>query len=147
MPVALCVGMGAAADLLSSKETRTEREELSRRRDRFVRLLEEQWPIIVNGPHAAQRHGGNANIRFDGFKALDILGVLQPRLAASTGAACASGTPEPSHVLRAIGLSHDEAEASIRFSLGRGATDEDVEFAVALINDGLRRLETADTPP
>ena len=146
VPVALCVGMGAAADLLSSKETKAEREELSRRRDRFVRLLEEQCPVILNGPHATQRHCGNANIRFDGFKALDILGVLQPRLAASTGAACASGTPEPSHVLRAIGLSHDEAEASIRFSLGRGTTDEDVEFAVALINDGLRRLKTADTP-
>jgi cysteine desulfurase len=140
VPVALCVGMGAAAALLSTAEAGTEREALARKRDRFARLLGQRWQIALNGPAAAQRHPGNANIRFEGFAAPDILGALQPRLAASTGAACTSGTPEPSHVLRAIGLSGDEADSSIRFSLGRDTTDEDVDQAVVLINEALIKL-------
>ena len=70
-------------------------------RDTFVGLLEEgEYPITVNGPVGEWRHPGNANICFDGYDAQDILGVLQPRLAASTGAACTTGIPEPSHVLQ-----------------------------------------------
>ena len=87
----------------------------------------------MNGPSGPARHPGNANIRFTEFSAHDILGALQPHLAASTGSACTSGTPEPSHVLKAIGLSGDEAESSIRFSLGFDTSDEDVEAAVELI--------------
>ncbi len=86
---------------------------------------------------------GNANIRFAEFSADDILGALQPHLAASTGSACTSGIPEPSHVLRAIGLGSEEAESSIRFSLGFGTTDADVEEAVRLITEALTRLARA----
>ena len=74
------------------------------------------------------------------FAADEILGALQPRLAASTGSACTSGIPEPSHVLRAIGLNADEADSSIRFSLGFDTTDEDVEEAVGLIDETLTKL-------
>ena len=77
------------------------------------------------------------------FSAYDILGALQPHLAASTGSACTSGIPEPSHVLRAIGLSGEEAESSIRFSLGFGTTDADLEEAVRLITETLTRLTQA----
>ncbi|HCE24605.1 MAG TPA: aminotransferase, partial [Hyphomonas sp.] len=90
------------------------------------------------------RHPGNANIRFDGFSAHDILGALQPRIAASTGSACTSGFPEPSHVLTAIGLSNSDSEASIRFSLGRHTTVEDVDIAVDLIGSVLARLPRTD---
>ena len=58
----------------------------------------------------------------------------------SPGSACTSGIPEPSHVLRAIGLSIDEAEASIRFSIGRGTNDMDLEEAVRIIEETLARL-------
>ena len=61
--------------------------------------------MAVNGPTGDRRHPGNAkHLRFDGFVAQEILATLQPHLAASTGSACTSGIPEPSHVLRAIGL-------------------------------------------
>ena len=86
---------------------------------------------------------GNANIRFAGFSAYDILSALQPHLAASTGSACTSGIPEPSHVLKAIGLSGEAAESSIRFSLGFGTTDADLEEAVRLITEALTRLTQA----
>ena len=144
-PVPLCVGMGAAAEMLGTGEIAEKRSELTLRRDAFVeRLLRLSWPIAVNGPSAPARHPGNANIRFTGFSAHDILGALQPHLAASTGSACTSGTPEPSHVLKAIGLSGDEAESSIRFSLGFDTSDEDVEAAVELIEAVLKKLSAVE---
>ena len=141
VPVPLCVGMGAAARLFDRDEAVEERTLLRQRTEEFVRMLKSlSWPISLNGPESAQRHPGNANIRFVGFDAHDILGTLQPHLAASTGSACTSGIPEPSHVLRAIGLSSDEAESSIRFSIGRRTTSADLEEAVALIDKSLSRL-------
>lgn len=145
VPVPLCVGMGAAAELLAADHAEKRRAVLRRRRDVFVEKLSGlAWPVAVNGPAGHARHPGNANIRFTGFAAHDILSALQPRLAASTGSACTSGVPEPSHVLRAIGLDGDEAESSIRFSLGLGTSDEDVDEAVGLIEETLARLSKAD---
>jgi len=141
LPVPLCIGMAAAATLAASEEGKIRREAVRRRRDRFVHMVTAlSWPIALNGPRGEGRHPGNANLRFCGFSAHEILGALQPRLAASTGSACASGVPEPSHVLKAIGLSSDDAESSIRFSLGQHTTDADVDDAVALIDDALSRL-------
>ena len=128
VPTPLCIGMAAAADLLAGDAAEDRRADLRRRRDAFIeRLRGLAWPVAVNGPEGRARHPGNANIRFPGFCAHDILSALQPRLAASTGSACTSGIPEPSHVLRAIGLDGADAESSIRFSLGFGTCDADVE--------------------
>lgn len=138
VPVPLCVGLGVAACSLPGAE---ERRRVADQRDRFVRLLYRGgYPVSVNGPAAEFRHPGNANIRFHDFDASDILGALQPRLAASTGAACASGLPEPSHVLRAIGLCAAESEASIRFSFGRFTTDDEVKEAANLVLAALGSL-------
>lgn len=141
LPLPLCVGMGTAAELISNPITRAARTVLSGRRDRFIEKMQDlQWEIKVNGPPTQLRHPGNANIRFFGFSAGDILNSLQPRLAASTGSACTSGIPEPSHVLRAIGLTTSEADSSLRFSLGFETSDEEVDEAVHLINDVLDGL-------
>jgi len=72
--------------------------------------------------------------------ALDLVGV-----ACSTGAACSSGAVEPSHVLLAIGLSPDEARSSLRFSLGRQTTPEEVDFAIAAIPEVVERLRALST--
>ena len=144
VPVPLCVGLGAAADFLASKKGQEMRAELRRRRDAFVGKLNKlEHAISENGPVGHARHPGNANIHFIGFSAHDILGALQPHLAASTGSACTSGIPETSHVLKAIGLSSEAAESSIRFSLGIDTTDENIEEAVALIEKTLRKLSKA----
>ncbi len=141
VPTALCVGMGAAAELLSGGEARQKRAILRHRRDRFLEKMSDlPWSIRLNGPTGESRHPGNANICFEGFFAQDILQVLQPHLAASTGSACTSGMPEPSHVLKAIGLSPEDAEASIRFSLGFDTTDTDIDDAVNLIDNALNTL-------
>ena len=144
VPVPLCVGMGAAAQMLHGEEAQRKRSELRRCRDVFVGgLTGLNWPIWSIGPQGEIRHPGNASICFHGFAAHEILGALQPRLAASTGSACTSGIPEPSHVLQAIGLNRDDAEATVRFSLGFGTTEEDAEEAVALIEGILVNLSKA----
>lgn len=141
LPVALCVGMGSAATLCFGKNAELEQALLRKQTDGFVNgLADLKWPIGVNGPPIDMRHPGNANVRFKGFDAKDILGSLQPRLAASTGSACTSGIEEPSHVLKSLGLTKEESEESIRFSLGRHTTQPDLEEAVALIDQALDNL-------
>lgn len=144
VPMPLCVGMAAATEILRYPEGAEERAAVADRRDAFVRFIQaSRFQIVVNGPASDKRHPGNANLCFRGFAAQDILGALQPHLAASTGAACTTGTPEASHVLRAIGLSEVQAESSIRFSFGRFTTDDDITEAARLIVDALETLTSA----
>ena len=146
VPMPLCVGFGAAAEIVASGEANDERTRVGELRDAFISLLEKgEFPITINGPIGQWRHPGNANICFDGFDAQDILGVLQPRLAASTGAACTTGIPEPSHVLRALGLSDAQSEASIRFSFGRFTSREEIETAARLVNEALATVSVEAT--
>ena len=140
VPTPLCVGMAAAVEIVRSHEVPQERNRIAGQRDAFVSSLHERFASsTLNGPKGEYRHPGNANLRFDGLVAQDILGSLRPHLAASTGAACASGIPEPSHVLRAIGLSMAEAESSIRFSFGRFTTDAEVEEAAHLVGSATQK--------
>ena len=76
----------------------------------------------------------------------DILTSVQPQLAASTGAACASGIPEPSHVLRAMGFSNAEANSSIRFNFGRFTTGNEVEEAARLVTRSLESAQESVEP-
>lgn len=141
VPVPLCVGIGAAANLFVTDDVEEKRIGLRNRRNRFVSKLSAlPWEIRVNTPIEKECHPGNANIQFVGFSAHDILSALQPRLAASTGSACTSGIPEPSHVLKAMGLDTMAAESSIRFSLGFHTSDNDIEEAIYIIEETLRSL-------
>ena len=145
VPVPLCAGMAAAAEIIGSEEAALERARIALQRDKFVQVLRRAPnSMILNGPEGSARHPGNTNLRLDGLDAEDLLGALQPSLAASTGAACASGIPEPSHVLRAIGLSEVAASQSVRFSFGRFTTDEDAEAAGALVLAAIGRFSGAE---
>ncbi len=146
VPVPLSVGMAAAAEILQTDEGVTERKRVAGQRDKFVDLLQASpYPITMNGPTNDRRHPGNANLQFEGYAAHDLLASLQPHLAASTGSACTSGIPEPSHVLRALGLTPTQADASIRFSFGRFTTDAEIEEAAHLV---IKCLETSgETDP
>ena len=140
VPLPLCAGMATASEYIVV-EGSDERKQIARQRDMFIDLLKETgFTIDVNGPTSDHRHPGNANIRFDGLDARDIIASLQPKLAASTGAACSSGIPEPSHVLRAIGLTAEQSEASIRFSFGRFTTDDEVRKAAVLVGTAISNL-------
>ena len=97
-------------------------------------------PVTLNGPRGEGRHPGNANLQFQSVVGEQLLGMLQPCVAASSGAACASGIPEPSHVLRAMGLSGEDADSSLRFSFGRFTTGGDINGASSEVLEALERM-------
>jgi cysteine desulfurase len=134
------VGLGKAAELARTALERGEDGKMAAMRDRLERALARIEATAVNGA-GAPRVPSTANVRFDAIEgealviALDLKG-----LAVSTGAACSSGAIEPSHVLMAMGLRADEARASIRLSLGKQNTDEEVDFAIGLVPEIVARL-------
>ncbi len=139
------VGLGKAAELAVAgfergDDLRMDDQKMAAMRDRLERELLEIEATGLNG-EGAPRVPNTTNIYFDGIEgealviALDLKG-----LAVSTGAACSSGAIEPSHVLTAMGLRPDRARASIRFSLGKQNTAEDVDFALGLIPETVARL-------
>jgi cysteine desulfurase len=139
--VAGIVGLGKAAELAIKAFENQEDREMALLRDRLENaILENVEAAGVNGK-GARRVPNTLNIYFDYIEgeamviALDLKG-----LAVSTGAACSSGAIEPSHVLTAMGLRPDRARASIRFSLGKQNTTEDVDFAIQLVPASVARL-------
>lgn len=134
------VGLGAAAEL-AGKSLPAESERLRALRDRLERALLDRIPSCgVNGA-GAPRVPNTANIYFDGLKGDAMLILLDLKgMAVSSGAACSSGSVEPSHVLKAIGLSDDRARASIRFSLGAQNTPEQVEALIEAVDEAVAHL-------
>ena len=143
LPLPLCVGLGAAAKRIKQAGSK-ERKLVQSQTAKFIGELSKiPYRIELNGPASfGNRHPGNANIKFIGFDAKEILGALQPHVAASTGSACTTGIPEESHVLKAIGLRIDQSKSSIRFSLGKDTDYEEVTTVVELIHSVLERLST-----
>ena len=147
VPVPLCVGMAAAGEIILAEGSH-ERPKIAGLRDLFVDLVVETgFAVGINGPDRRWRHPGNANVRFDGFAAQDILASVQPLLAASTGAACTSGIPEQSHVLSAMHLNEVEAQSSVRFSFGRFTSDSEVTQATTVLTRALSSLVDSGLGP
>jgi cysteine desulfurase len=134
------VGLGKAAELAVAGLKGGDDLKMAAGRDHLERELLEIDATGLNG-EGAPRVPNTTSIYFDGIEgealviALDLKG-----LAVSTGAACSSGAIEPSHVLIAMGVSRERAKASIRFSLGKQNTAEDVNFALGLIPETVARL-------
>jgi cysteine desulfurase len=93
--------------------------------------------VAINGSRA-HRHPGNISLQLAGVDARDVIQRMQPLVALSTGSACHSGSHEPSHVLTAMGLTTDQAFASIRLGIGRFTTVAHIETALkSLVNAAL----------
>lgn len=133
VPTNLTAGFAAAIRELKDIREKEEKTLLFHRNYLWERLQVSIPHCQINGS-LEDRHPGNLNITFSDVDAKWLVGNLQPDIAISTGSACTSGIPEPSHVLRAIGLSTDEAESSIRISLGRMTTKEEIDRAVDSIS-------------
>jgi cysteine desulfurase len=137
LPLPLIVGFAEAVDLcLANLEQESERL-LAMRQQLWKRLSVELGDLHLNG-HPSQRLPGNLNVTFAGVEADALIAAL-PGLALSSGSACASEKPGPSHVLKALGLSDALARASLRFGLGRGNTAEEVDRACDLLIEAVRR--------
>jgi cysteine desulfurase len=122
------VGFAAACRLLRERRD-SDRAHLCELRERLWSVLQPVPGLIANG-HPSERLPGNLNVTICGVDAQELLARM-PEICLSAGAACTSVAPRPSHVLRAIGRSADEARSSIRFGLGRGNTIAEVDEVIA----------------
>jgi cysteine desulfurase len=138
--VAGIVGLGKAAEV-ARKLLKEDARRVSALRDRLQHGLLQRVPQSrVNGG-ASPRTPNTTNIIFPGIEGEALLIALDLKgLACSTGAACSSGAVEPSHVLTAIGLPPEEARASLRFSLGRDTTEQEIEFALQVVPAAVAQL-------
>ncbi len=139
------VGLGAAAQL-AAKKLAAEGERLRRLRDRLEHGILTDVPGAERNGAAEPRVPNTTNISFERIESESLLiGLDLEGIAVSSGSACSSGTLEPSHVLKAMGLPHSRTLSSIRFSLGAGNTEEDVERVIRVLPplvEKLRRLST-----
>ncbi|MDD2646517.1 MAG: cysteine desulfurase NifS [Patescibacteria group bacterium] len=137
------VGFGRAAEL-AKKEMNTENQKLIELRDYFIKEIIKKIKDVILVGHPAKRLPNNVNLSFSGVEgegmllSLDLVGV-----ACSTGSACSSNTLEPSHVVLAMGLGHEVAHSSLRFSLGKQTNKKELDYTInqlIKIVDKLRKM-------
>jgi len=137
LPVHQIVGMGEAFQIAG--------EEMDAENARILALRERLWDglkgieqVYLNGD-AEHRVAGNLNVSFAYVEGESLIMALKD-LAVSSGSACTSASLEPSYVLRAIGREDELAHSSLRFTLGRFSTEEEIDYAIAKINEQVARL-------
>ena len=138
MNVPGCVGLGTAS-LIAGAEMIGEAERQRELSKTLLRSLQTRLDAVKVHGHETQRLPGNLNVCFTGADA-DSLMLMIPDVALSSGSACSSARPQPSHVLLALGVSYVEAQQSIRFGIGRFTTVDDVRFATDRLADAVVRL-------
>ena len=132
------VGFGTASQL--AKERLPEAAKITKLRDSLIKGILEIKDSYLNG-HPEKRLPDNANFRFSFIEGESmILNLDMKGVAASTGSACSSKSLEPSHVLLATGLKHEEAHGSLRFTIGRGNTQDDVDYILSVLPEIVNKL-------
>jgi cysteine desulfurase len=138
LPVPVCVGFGRACRI-AAEEGEVDALRIGALRDRLwqrlVGGLEDVW---LNG-HPEQRVPGNLNVSFVGVEAQALL-VALPTVAFSSGSACTTATPGPSHVLRSLGIGRARAESAVRFGVGRTNSSEEIDHAADATIEQVKRL-------
>ncbi|GAA4355555.1 IscS subfamily cysteine desulfurase [Kangiella marina] len=137
LPTHQIVGMGEAA--------RIAKEDMAKDNERIISLRERLWrgvndmeEVYLNG-HEEQRVAGIINISFNFVEGESLIMALKD-LAVSSGSACTSASLEPSYVLRALGRDDELAHSSIRFSIGRFTTEEEIDYTIEKVREGIGRL-------
>lgn len=131
------VGMGEAFRI-AKEEMHAEADRILALRNRLRAGFVDMEEVYVNGD-IENRVAGNLNISFNFVEGESLIMALKD-LAVSSGSACTSASLEPSYVLRAIGLNDELAHSSLRFSIGRFTTEEDVDFAIGKLKDAVNKL-------
>lgn len=137
LPTHQIVGMGEAFHIAQA-EMQAEGEQMKRLRDRLWEGLKDMEEVYLNGD-LERRLPGNLNISFNFVEGESLIMALKD-LAVSSGSACTSTSLEPSYVLRALGRNDELAHSSIRFSLGRFTTTEEIDYAIPLIRAKVEKL-------
>jgi cysteine desulfurase len=136
------VGLGKAIEL-ASNNLESENKKLTLLQDKLIDGLLSIPGTRLNGPTGEERLPGNVNISFKYVSgeamlvALDNMGIY-----ASSGSACASGSLEPSHVLVSMGLPEDIIKSSLRFSMGEGTTEEDIDYLIQTIPNVVKKIRS-----
>ncbi|AOE49701.1 IscS subfamily cysteine desulfurase [Kangiella sediminilitoris] len=137
LPTHQIVGMGEAA--------RIAKEDMAKDNERIIGLRERLWngvndmeEVYLNG-HEEKRVAGIVNISFNFVEGESLIMALKD-LAVSSGSACTSASLEPSYVLRALGRDDELAHSSIRFSIGRFTTEEEIDYTIEKVREGIGRL-------
>ena len=134
------VGLAKALELAVS-DFDNEIPRISALRDKLISGIEAKIDGVKLNGHRTKRLPGNVNFSFQYIEGESILLNLDLNgIAASSGSACTSGSLEPSHVLLAMGLSHEIAHGSVRFTLGHFNTDEDVNYVLHVLPGIIQKL-------
>ncbi|QNI52310.1 cysteine desulfurase [Synechococcus sp. RS9915] len=139
LPTALIVGF-AAAVRLAMQDREQRQQELSALRDQLWADVQHKIPGVRLNGALAPRLAHNLNITLPGVSGSRLQRALKPQLNCSSGSACSNGAP--SHVLQALGRTRAEAEASLRLSLGRDTTSDDIHQAVIAIGDAVAAVQS-----
>ncbi len=137
LPTHQIVGMGEAFRIAKT-EMHDEEKRIRALRDKFISNLEGMEEVYFNGD-LDHRVPGNINVSFNFVEGESLIMALKD-LAVSSGSACTSASLEPSYVLRALGMNDELAHSSLRFSIGRFTTEEDIEFATQKVKEAVGKL-------
>ncbi|MCE5285432.1 MAG: cysteine desulfurase NifS [Pelosinus sp.] len=134
------IGLGKAAQI-AKQEMPSRMAHMTALRDKLIKGIQTKIPDIKLNGHPTKRAPGNVNFSFRYVEGEALLLNLDLKgIAASSGSACTSGSLDPSHVLLAMGLTHEVAHGSLRISLGRGNTEEDIDYCLEVLPEILERL-------
>ena len=133
------VGFGKAAEL-ALNEMKTESKRLGALRDKFESEVLKLDGTAINGS-TVKRLPHVSNISFGYVDGNALMIGLNKNIAVSSGSACTSASPEPSHVLKALGLDDEPAHSSLRFSLGRNTTGEEIDYAIEQVSKTVKKLK------
>jgi len=136
------VGFGMAC-LVAMRDSTTNNTRIKGLRDYMITQIEKRIPDVKLNGHRQQRLANNVNFSFRGVEGEAMLYTLDTAgIAASTGSACTSGTLERSHVLTAMGVPDELINGSLRFTLGRSTTKEDIDYTVAELEKAVKKLRS-----
>jgi cysteine desulfurase len=139
-------GFGKALEI-ADQHMPTAVEEMQRLRDKLEDAILPQIPIAVRNGAKDHRLPNTSNLSFDGLEGEAVLLMLDEiGICASSGSACSTGAIEPSHVLKAMGLSGSQSQGSVRFSLSRFTTEDEVDCVIKELPPIVRRLGELSGP-
>ena len=123
------VGFGKACEI-AKKEMKAESERLTKLRDHLLEGIKKNLDEVQLNGHPSERLCNNLNLSFRYAESESLMKALCAEVAVSSGSACSTGNPEPSHVLKALNIPEDRVQSSIRFGLGRYTTEEEIDFVI-----------------
>ncbi|NLT96191.1 MAG: cysteine desulfurase NifS [Clostridia bacterium] len=136
------VAFGLAAHL-AGQEMEAEAERLTKLRDKLIDGILEKIPNVQLNGHRTNRLPGHVNVSIRYIEGESLLLMLDMKgIAASSGSACTSGSLDPSHVLLAMGIPHEIAHGSLRMTLGKGTTEEDVDYVLEVLPEIVEKLRS-----